>query len=367
MTACTFREVSPPSRRLSGDNLLSVLERAGLVRDRGDGTWIGGVQFRPENCGGGGIHVDNCASGVEESGGSGDVSGCAEKVFNSFHEAVKWRSMNVFSSVSCSTFSDQPDVRDEATRSFIISKPAIVAFELYYGQANKLETVGELCDDGSPFPQNPFIADPAQLFPSGTDTADWTTAVVLDPVAGLALINDTIATYALGAESVIHTTPGMATIWLSHDLIDRDDSGNFRTRVGNHLVIAAPGYYGSTPYDPNGDSPGRLYDNIAWTYVTGPMGLYLGDEHSSDSLDQRRNNYFTVVEQFVLPFFDPTCPRFAVPIGQDCASLEVDFTIGGTPVTRILNDHYLECVPPESGAPEGEAIDPAVFIGIDYA
>lgn len=368
-------EVSPYPRTPSREDLISVLERAEQVSGRGDERWIGGIQFRPVACGGGGIHVDNCAFESDSPDSPGlSVGDCVNKVFNGFHDSVKYRAINVFSSVSCGTFSDREDVAVQANQQFDLSKGAIVAFELMYGQANKLETTAETCDDGSPMPQNPFIADTNQFFPTATVPSDWTTATVLDPVAGLALINNLINELVAGAESTIHIPASVATIWDGYELITRDSANNWRTNVGNHLVIASPGYHGSSPYEPDGHSPAVTHDGVGWAYVTGPVGIYIGDRHGISAsstafdgvtFDHRRNNYFTVVEQFYLPYFDPTCPRFAVPIGRDCTSVEIDLSTGGVPVDQIYNDHYITCVDFGAGT-EGTPMDPDIFVGADY-
>jgi len=315
--------------------------------------------------------VDNCFFSSESPDSPGEEENCSLKVFNTFHDSVAWKSMLIFSSVHCSTFSDSADVKAEAVSQFDISRDAIAAFELYYGQANRLEVSGETCDDGDPVPANPFIADAlANSFPTAVTPGDWTTATTLDPVAGMALILDEIAATAAGAQAVIHIPPGLAAVWLALELIDRVD-GVFRTSVGGHLVIAAPGYYGSTPLDDtdpanfDGHSPGFVIDGGFWVYVTGGMGVYLDTVDTSNTLEHRRNNYFTVVEQFVLPYFDPTCPRFALPIGRDCSSLDLDWSVTGTPVEQIFNDQYITCVDPDGGN-EGVPMDPAIFVGVNY-
>lgn len=373
MTACTFFEVSPPSRTPSEDGLLVTLERASLtVETDPPGRWIGGVQFRPEACGGGGIWVDNCLFNAESPDSPGE-EGCDLKVFNTFHDAVPWHSMLIFSSVHCSTFSDQPDVNTQAKQQFNLSRDAIAAFELYYGQANRLMVAGETCDDSDPVPQNPFIADAlTNSFPTAATPGDWTSAVTLDPVAGMALILDQIATITSGATAVLHIPPGLAAVWLALELIEKED-GLYRTSVGGHLVIAAPGYYGSTPLDDtdpgnfDGHSPGFVAEGGWWVYVTGGMGLYQDAVRTEDTLEHRRNNYFTVAEQFVLPFFDPTCPRFALPVGRDCSSLEIDWSdpLAFTPVEQIFNDQFITCVDPDGGN-EGTPMDPAIFVGVEY-
>ncbi len=104
-----------------------------------------------------------------------------------------------------------------------------------------------------------------------------------------------------------------------------------------------------------------------WTYVTGPLLYYEGSLDTSNTLDQRRNNYHTVTEQNLLVAFDDSYPRFAIPIGRDCTSLDVTFGVAGEPVNRIMNDQYLACVGlGASQEDQGEAIDPEAFIGLDY-
>jgi hypothetical protein len=367
MTARTFTEVAPPARTPSRDDLLATLEREGVLRtDVENERWVAGIQFRPENLGGGGIFTDNCLANNDLS--SEEVATCTHKVFNTFKDAVEWRGYTMFSSVSCSTFSDRADITAEARRQFAFSRGAIAAFELYYGLSNRIETLNKLDDQGNPYPVNPYLATTVQDFP--TATAAWTDATILDPIAGLATIHQEISARALGTPSVIHASPALTVIWEAMELIRRADNGNFYTNVGEHLVLAPPGYYGSTPLDPTdpvpSHSPGVTHPGVHWTYVTGPLVYYEGEYEVSDTLQQRRNNYFTVAEQNILVAFDDAFPRFALPIGRDCTSLDVDFTVGGDPVNRIMNDQYLACVTVGSGEDQGEAIDPEAFIGLDY-
>lgn len=368
MTARTFTEVAPPARIPSRDDLILTLEREGVRREDVPGErWVAGVQFRPENLGGGGIFVDNCLANADVS--SEEVATCNHKVFNSFKDSVEWRGYTMFSSVSCSTFSDRADITAEARRQFTYSRGAIAAFELSYGLANRIETQGKLDDQGNAFPQNPFLATTLQDFP--TATSDWTDADILDPIAGLATINNEIAARALGTPSVIHASPALTTIWQAMELIERRENGNLYTTIGDHLILAPPGYYGATPYDPAdpvpAHSPAVTYPGVHWVYVTGPLIYYEGDLEISDTLQQRRNNYFTVVEQNLLVAFDDSFPRFGLPIGRDCTSLDVTFGVAGDPVNRIMNDQYLACVAlGSSEEDQGEAIDPEAFIGLDY-
>lgn len=357
MTACTFTEISPPVRNRLSNGLIDTLIRAGR-QVSAPSNWIGGVQFVPEPCGGGGIFPPNCLA----------TDDCDVKVANGIPEAVKWAPFNVYAAVQCGSFSDENEIQRRGVATFENSYSAIAAAELYYGVANARAVAGVTCDDGNPAPVNPYLATSEQLFPSGTVVDDWTTAAILSVPHAMALIENTLAEYSISGEGTIHVSPGLLTALIAEEFV-MSDGGLFRTHTG-HLVIGAPGYYGGTPRDPADPldvSPGRVYlpsDAVEWVYVTGPMGLLLDEREVSSTFGHRRNNYLTLAEQYVLPYFDPTCARFAVPVAFDEYALpSTNLSVDGVDIFRIFNDHLVYCLNDDSGT-EGEAMSPDVFLGV---
>lgn len=354
MAVNAFTEISPPARRKSNLDIFTVLEQVvdGDVM-RGDGPWIGGIQFVPEPCGGGGISLNECAT--EE---------CQSKVANTLEESVKWRPWNVYSMVRCSTFSTPGEVPAAARQTFDNSKGVISAFELTYGAANYLQYSG-VGDDV----RNPILATPNQIFPTSA-TGDWIDAEVKMLDEGWRIILNTLADLYTGTEGVIHVSPGLASLLLTVEAIDVQ-GGVIRTNVGGHLVLAANGYPGGAPRPadelPNGQSPAKYHPGVEWVYVTGPVGLALGDVHEDTTLEHRRNNYYTLAEQFVLPYFDPSCAQFAVPVTVDEDALTTDFTdeFQGEWITRIQNDQIVACIDPDGGT-EGQEISPGLSLGLTF-
>lgn len=348
MTACTFLEISPPARLLSPNNLLATLERAEALMTPTNPAWMGGIQFVPQPCGGGGIWPNEC---VGET--------CTHKVANGLVESVKWTPNLIYSAVTCGSFSDKNELMAAARSTFNISEPVIAASELYYAAANKDQlALAPLCDNGDAYPPNPYLATPDQFFPTGTDPAVWTTAQVLLLDQGWRVLLNTIASEFSGTQATIHVSPGLLAILVSVDVVT-EVNGLYRTTVGNHLVIGAPGYFGASPAD---ETEGVGYDwpDVEWIYVTGPMGLLLGSVDEDNTFEHRRNNYVSLVERFSLPFFDPTCSQFALPVSLDAAGTETDFTDTepATLVERRNNDHLYECTG------KGEEMSPGVFVGV---
>lgn len=358
MTACTFTEISPPSREVSPNNLVDTLIRAGLQASA-PSHWIAGVQFVPQSCGGGGIATgDEC------------LNGCADKVANALEDVVKWKPYNIYAATQCSSFSDRQELSAAVAQTFAQSVPVIAATELYYGLSNAFEVDGLTCDNGDPFPLNPILATPTQLFPSGSDIADWETSTVLSVESAMVLALNTLADYGTGTVGTLHVSPGLGAFLLAEGFVS-ETNGIYRTVVGNHLVIAAPGYTGGSPLDVDGHSPGYLWPNVEWMYVTGPMGLLIDAPAFDQTFESRRNNHFVLAERYVLPYFDPACVQFGIPVNiADGVPPTIDFadpvSEGATRIVRINNDHYVSCVNEGSGE-VGEVISPDVYLGVTTA
>lgn len=353
MTACAFTEITPPARESSSDNLLPTLQAAGLQTLSGDGAWVGGVQFVPTPCGGGGVYHSECATGE-----------CLQKVANGLEASVKWTPWLVYSAVTCATFADRDEIEASAIATFNNSKSVISASELYYALGHRSDYEGLTCDDGSPYPINPFLADPVQYFPTSPDGA-WANAETKLLDEGWRILLNTLADLATGTLAVIHVSPGLLSALVAEQLVV-SSNGLYFSATGGHLVIGAPGYSGGSPSDDIvGNSPGYIWPGVEWIYVTGPMNLALGDVQTDTTLEHRRNNYFTVAEQFILPYFDPTCIQFGVPVTLDPNKEDTDFsdTGGAKAVTRINNDHIIACDPQSTGDFAGEEMSPDIYLG----
>lgn len=332
---CTFFNVEAvPARFPHRDNFIATLERAGKFQETFEDRWLAGITFVPHSCGGGGIYLNNCINEGED---------CDFKVFSGLKPEVRWRGYTMFASVSCSTFGDRMIVEREALNNFTVSRPAIAAWELYYGHASSLNL------DCEEFDGNPYLATTAQGFPTAPDGITAADAVAVSPKEAAYLALNEIDQI----NGVLHVTYGVLLAWAEAGIIERNGQGNFETIVGGHLVI--PGYPGSDPIaDPV--PPFDKTVGVDWVFATGDVFGYRGTQVNDQTLDHRRNNYFTLVEQSYLIGFDPSCPRFGIPVEISSVGGESGFA----PVEFQPANDQLAC--------DGDStpFDPDTFIGIEF-
>lgn len=345
MTACNFIPINPPSVSRPTNQLLDALRSVGAYTEAGDGPWINGIQFQPTPLGGGGIYNVLC-----------DSETCLEKTHLGFHDPVKFRPYFIYTSATCGSFSDKALVTDNANSAFDASIDVILAAELWAGRGTQAALAiatdqGFTCQDGSDYFANPYLASPDQLFPTGTDEEDWTTAEAIFPERAIALI---LSRIPFGG--VLHVSPSLASELVVRDLIVPDGPA-FRTAVGNHLVIAAPGYTGTSPAN-------TKYDDVEWIYVTGGVAGIAGDTEIYPSFERETNRYETLKETTALVYFD-TNIRFGVPVLLSCACGDTspDFSEDGDPATDIFNDHLYACLSLAGADTNGGPIDPDAYVG----
>ena len=200
-----------------------------------------------------------------------------------------------------------------------------------YGQSNRLEGAGETCDDGDPMPQNPFIADALDdSFPTSPD-GNWVNAATLDPVAGMALILDTIANTANGVEAVLHVSPGLAAVWVARPhragwCREPTDSGwrasgarcarvRWRHPAGRHRHRTFDGH--SPASSATADGGLRHGCSSATTWVTRATSRPWSIAATTTSRWSSSSSSPTSTDL-------PTVPR--IPVGRDCSSLEIDWS-----------------------------------------
>jgi hypothetical protein len=155
---------------------------------------------------------------------------------------------------------------------------------------------------------DPNFGDPAMYLSS--TAATQITATPVEPLVGIALLEQALATCGVGMQGTIHATPLIASM-LANKGIEQDD-GQLKTGNGN-LVVAGAGYDGRAP---GATAPPSEF--VHWIYATGPVFVHLGSKELITVTEGQATNTATnemtyVAERPAMVYWDGCC-HFAVPV-----------------------------------------------------
>jgi len=319
-----YANVAPPPRRAPDNGLLVVAQRLGLlegmlaasdgdaptvppdmpsgvVPDNATGgnvrQWheVGGVNFLPEPCLGGGTY-DPC-----------DPDAAPLVDASAYPAGVEVAGFPIKVGVSCSAV--DPYTRDESRRAAVstlnVFQHRIAADEFWNGtQAQE-----------SSWP-NPYLADAATPIVGSDLSTCGALARLEEAVAGNA-VGSGPTFYCGGAQGLIHASPALATAWSKDYLVHRE-GGLLVTALGT-VVVSGPGYNG---VGPNGVTPAV---GSSYAYASGMVSVRLSDTQLFDratSIDKAGNVYEQWAERAANIALDNCC----------VVAVEVDMTECGAAV-----------------------------------
>lgn len=242
-----------------------------------DDRWVNGFAYEAETCEAAQSLAIWCDPGqgsdgyTKEPGQSGGI--------------VEYDPFAVIGSDFCSTLDRGRDRLERARRQLIATESDQIERELWDGAIAAAE--------GSP---NLYLASP-----EGVDLGSF------GVVAGLAAIEQGLASCLHGQRGMIHATPTTVSYWMAASLL-RVEGGLLLTALDT-IVVSGSGYSGSAPGDP--PTPPADIDASAYAYGTGLVHVRrstitpVGDEPSW--IDRQVNDETVFVERAVAATFSPCC------------------------------------------------------------
>lgn len=306
------------------DSLVAVSITENEVRDALGETieaWVGGIQWRPENVGGGGGAAP-CAPGTFSPGGN-----LATQTANPF---LIWEAER------CTAAQDR-DVavaQARAVRLLEATTSKRLAAEMWRGDIAVANAWS-----------NPFLARDAAAGSNAPVVAQIASGTAVNPIAALAALEAAIAKKGTGARGMIHATRRTVTSWAAWNLVDLV-GGMLVTTLGT-IVVPDAGYDGSAP-----GAGGTLHAAgtpdatgvTEWAYATGlvttrvstidvsgvtRVGDFLDSINTPDAQTLSRdagtygpNDRIVIAQRYVLGTFDP-----AILVG---VKIDLSLTIADT-------------------------------------
>lgn len=217
------------------------------------GDWKKGVTYRPEGCTSGRVFTPTC--------GASDESDYILRGDSDAPDNVDWLPYILSIEIDCSTFDGGEQGAEarisEGRRVMESMTEYLLAYEFWTGEQVSLST---LADDTTPYP-NTWLADTANV--------DVVNGAGLDPIPALACLESYLGRRNGGQQGMIHASPGVVSHWQAGGALTRE--GNRIYTVNRNIVIASPGYIGTSPTR-------TLGDNNVWAYATDLVRYWVDPE-----------------------------------------------------------------------------------------
>lgn len=263
---------------------------------------VGGVNFLPNPCSGGGTY-DPCSPAAEP---------LIEP--SAFPASVNSAGFPVKVGVGpCST--QDRFIRDNSQRIALewlnVRQHYIVGREFWRGdQANE-----------SNLP-TPYLTDPTMSTVIGTGLGICGALGLLEEaIAGVASDDDG-GSLCGGARGLIHASPALATAWSMNYLATRDPvSGLLRSTGMGTVIISGPGYDGTGP---GYSGPDEEVDGETWAYATGYLQARLNAPQLPDlasSINRATNQYTQWAERGANIAVDTCCTVAVQAVLGDCSNV----------------------------------------------
>lgn len=278
----------PPDYSLLGSARLPV---------EGDERWANGFEWRPEACRTGGV-VDPCNhdSGQKAFGPSDNP------------DLRTYEPFGVWSGAACTTRSGQRvrQLQQEARRGLLGCESFHIGREFWNGTQAQASSWN-----------NPFLRNVAA---SGI----LTPAAGVNPIPGLACLEQGLAECACGERGMIHATRQVVTLWRAENLIWPDTLADGRPVLRTALwtiVVPDAGY--------TGDAPILVTDLpvVSWAYATSMVdvrlsGIQMIPETIPEATDKEKNTVVFRPERVASATWDECCTFAAGIIVVPCGPLQ---------------------------------------------
>lgn len=281
----------------NGPSMAGLVQLA--VEAEADERWVNGFSFDSETCGDG-----QTLSVICSYVGAGEGGADVDKTTADNEGVTSVTPILVVGSDRCSTLdrAREREALDRARRHVDAVLSHQLEAVLWTGEAEGDET-----PEGG---DRPHLAD-------GTATV-LTSGTGIDPVAGLALLDQALTACLHGQQGMIHITP-LLLVYLAHANAVRYAEDRWLSPNG-HVVVAGSGYPGTGPRP--GDPPGALpaapnllaippVDQFA--YASPMVHVLVGDDDALTDVDREVNTRTVRVERPAAAFYAPCC-TFAAEI-----------------------------------------------------
>lgn len=280
---------APPNRSPSTGLLARAVPQQGAEGLR----WQAGFTFAPETC----------DPGILLSGAC-QADGAPEKPVPDNLPLVRYLPVVAVGSDACTTFDQFRDREARARRHLRSIESYLLERAFWTGEA-----AGDPAPSGDDTEVRPHLAD-------GTATVVPTGGAAVDPVTGIALLDQALTECLHGQTGMVHVTPRLLVNLVHLRLVLW--AGDRWLTPNGHTIVAGSGYTGGgprpTPGDPLPTAPDLLANpaTAEWAYATPQVYVLTGEDQTLTDIDRSINTETVRVERPLAAFHG--CCKFTAQI-----------------------------------------------------